>query len=157
MVISYRVVFNLQLLFFRIYFVFVHAASHRHGRAAIYSSSPLAKMMCEKKSIFPGTQSSPVLLGCCCVWTGGEGGGSTPLPPLKDRKRKEKQKSVSGRLLSHRCHCDGAPQAERGEGWWGSRGRDGTLLPPFFSWWLAQPVVNAKRPNLWLWDRQAGN
>lgn len=30
------------------------------------------------KSTFPGTRSSPVLLGCCCVWTGGEGGRSTP-------------------------------------------------------------------------------
>lgn len=52
-------------------------------------------------------------------------------PPLKDRKRKEKQKSVTGRLLSHRCHCDGAPQADRG-GWGGLvAGMGRSYLPSF--------------------------
>lgn len=44
-----------------------------------------------------------------CVDRWGEDERSTP--PLKDGKRKEKQKRVSGRLLSHHRHRDGAPQA----------------------------------------------
>lgn len=48
-----------------------------------------------------------------CVDRWGEDERSTP--PLKDGKRKEKQKRVSGRLLSHRRHCNGALQVA-GEG-----------------------------------------
>lgn len=133
--INLRVVVNHRLLFFRIYFVSVHAASH-DGDASMgtlpfihprYQDKAVSRDVVWKKSTFPERQSPPVLLGCCCVWTGREGGCSPPHPhpptPLKDRKRKEKQKSVTGRLLSHRCHCDGAPQAEQGEGGWGL-GRD---------------------------------
>lgn len=67
----------------------------------------------------------------------GRVGVSTPPPPHPTIKRQNKKGKTekchwkTGRLLSHCCHCDGAPQAERGVGGLGglggSGGWDGTL------------------------------
>lgn len=97
----------------------------------LYQDNPVSRDDVRKKSIFPWTQLSPVLLGCCCVWTGGEGGRfhpPTPTLPLKDRIRKEKQKSVTGRLEDY-CHTAVTvmvPRRQNG-GLGGSGGWDGTL------------------------------
>lgn len=82
------------------------------------------------------------LLGCCVVcgpvggWLGVDNVPNTLIPPptskLKiEKERKEKQKSVTGRLLSHRCHRDGALRAVWGRDWRGSNGLKGR----WWWWW----------------------
>lgn len=85
------------------------------------------------------------LLGCCVVcgpvggWLGVDNVPNTLIPPFNpppsklkiEKERKEKQKSVTGRLLSHRCHRDGALRAVWGRDWWGSDGLKGR----WWWWW----------------------
>lgn len=67
-----------------------------------------------------GTAGAGRGAACMLLSRGFENDLLPPHTPIKNYEKKErmkernKQRSVTGRLLSHRCHRDGAPRAVRG-------------------------------------------
>lgn len=114
--------------------------------------------LCRRVAAFSGDNRLSVmvplgLLGCCCVGMGWGGVGvcdggvvhnapNTLLPPIKkiEKERKIKKKSVTGRLLSYRCHRDGALRALWGRDWRGSAVWKGR-------WWWWGGWLNTNSPS----------